>query len=551
MTPLKYKNEIVEHEELLSGFSAPVTNSVKPRWQRKKEKAAAKAAASINESFSAVNNSINSSFSVSHTPRKRGSSHCVATPRSKKRARPSSKSSVKKKGSKTPCYDRFIPNRSATNVDVGNFRLNDENHNESAKRESPNTQGYKKNLKEQLLGEDGSESTKPDRASRILAFKNKAPAAPEEYQNKNRVLYSMNKSNMGMRRPKSTRHIASAPERILDAPDLQDDYYLNLIDWSAKNVLSVALGQTVYLWDAGDGSIQELMSLENEEDYVTSVSWVPGDSSFLAVGTNDSKVGLWDVEQQKQLRSMDGHGARVGSLAWNRHILTSGGRDGLIIHHDVRVRNHKVAVLKHHTQEVCGLKWSPDGSTLASGGNDNLLCLWDAKQSGLNSGSGPSMHMTDYVAPRLVMNEHCAAVKALAWCPWQRNLLASGGGTADRTIKFWNTQTGARLNSIDTGSQVCSLLWSPHDKEILSSHGFSQNQLCLWKYPSMVKIKELTGHTQRVLHLAQSPDGMTVCSGAADETLRFWKIFAPQSKTSNKSKNSHGGISGYRGMNIR
>ena len=161
------------------------------------------------------------------------------------------------------------------------------------------------------------------------------------------------------------------------------------------------------------------------------------------------------------------------------------------------------------------------------------------------------MHMTDYVAPRLVMNEHCAAVKALAWCPWQRNLLASGGGTADRTIKFWNTQTGARLNSIDTGSQVCSLLWSPHDKEILSSHGFSQNQLCLWKYPSMVKIKELTGHTQRVLHLAQSPDGMTVCSGAADETLRFWKIFAPQSKTSNKSKNSHGGISGYRGMNIR
>ena len=67
----------------------------------------------------------------------------------------------------------------------------------------------------------------------------------------------------------------------------------------------------------------------------------------------------------------------------------------------------------------------------------------------------------------------------------------------------------------------------------------------------MVKIKELTGHTQRVLHLAQSPDGMTVCSGAADETFEIRKIFAPPSKTSNKSKNSHGGISGYRGMNIR
>ena len=45
-----------------------------------------------------------------------------------------------------------------------------------------------------------------------------------------------------------------------------------------------------------------------------------------------------------------------------------------------------------------------------------------------------------------------------------------------------------------------------------------------WKYPSMVKVAELTGHTARVLHMAQSPDGKTVVSAAADETLRFWRI---------------------------
>ena len=42
----------------------------------------------------------------------------------------------------------------------------------------------------------------------------------------------------------------------------------------------------------------------------------------------------------------------------------------------------------------------------------------------------------------------------------------------------------------------------------------------------MVKASELTGHTARVLHLAQSPDGTTVVSAAADETLRFWKILS-------------------------
>ena len=71
---------------------------------------------------------------------------------------------------------------------------------------------------------------------------------------------------------------------------------------------------------------------------------------------------------------------------------------------------------------------------------------------------------------------------------------------------------------------MCALQWSAHDKELVSSHGYSHNQLILWKYPSMVKVAELTGHTSRVLHMAQSPDGTTVVSAAADETLRFWKI---------------------------
>jgi cell division cycle protein 20 (cofactor of APC complex) len=175
-----------------------------------------------------------------------------------------------------------------------------------------------------------------------------------------------------------------------------------------------------------------------------------------------------------------------------------------------------------HEQEVCGLKWSPSGQQLASGGNDNLLHIWSSAAAASSSRSSSYLHRLD---------DHQAAVKALAWCPFQSNLLASGGGTADRCIKFWNTHTGACVNSIDTESQVCALQWSKHEKEILSSHGFSKNQLCLWKYPSMAKMAEFTGHTSRVLHLAQSPDGYTVASAAGDETLRFWQVFGAPSET--------------------
>ena len=324
-----------------------------------------------------------------------------------------------------------------------------------------------------------------------------------------------------------TRHIPQDPERILDAPELLDDYYLNLLDWSTTNVLGVALGSAVYLWNARDGTIDQLMETPDENSHITSLSWIE-QGNYMAIGTSDHKVQIWDVEKHKQVRSMDGHTQRVGALSWNQHTLSSGGRDSRIVHHDVRVKQHKIATLKGHTQEVCGLKWSPNGTQLASGGNDNLLNIWDDRYLSTNSGTvDTSLHRLD---------AHRAAVKALAWCPWQKNLLASGGGTADRTIRFWNSLTGTQLNEIDTHSQVCALQWSKHDKEIVSSHGYSHNQLILWKYPSMVKVSELTGHTSRVLHMAVSPDGGTVCSAAADQTLRFWPILSSRAKDKKHKK---------------
>ena len=69
------------------------------------------------------------------------------------------------------------------------------------------------------------------------------------------------------------------------------------------------------------------------------------------------------------------------------------------------------------------------------------------------------------------------------------------------------------------GSQVCNLLWSKNANEIVSTHGYSQNQIIAWKYPSMTKLATLTGHTMRVLYLAVSPDGQTIVTGAGVQSL--------------------------------
>ncbi|ONK80386.1 uncharacterized protein A4U43_C01F17100 [Asparagus officinalis] len=383
--------------------------------------------------------------------------------------------------------DRFIPDRSAMDFDYAHYALTEsrkEKENNSSATASPSKEAYRKLLAEILL----------NNRTRILAFKSKPPTPIDGFLSG--TTSDPLTSSSHLTKPKQRRYISQTAERTLDAPDLVDDYYLNLLDWGSSNVLSIALGNTVYLWNASNGSASELVTIDEDVGPVTSVSWAP-DGQHIAVGLNISHIQLWDSTNNRLLRTLKGvHRSRVGSLAWNKNILTTGGMDGKIINNDVRIRSHAIQTYQGHTQEVCGLKWSGSGQQLASGGNDNLLHIWDLSMSS----STPSPNQNQYVHR---FEDHMAAVKALAWCPFQSNLLASGGGGSDRCIKFWNTHTGACLNSIDTRSQ-----------------GF-----VLWKYPSMVKMAELTGHTSRVLFMAQSPDGCTVASAAGDETLRFWNVF--------------------------
>ena len=99
------------------------------------------------------------------------------------------------------------------------------------------------------------------------------------------------------------------------------------------------------------------------------------------------------------------------------------------------------------------------------------------------------------------------------------------------TIRFWSTLNGTQISEIDTGSQICNLMWSRTSNELVSTHGYSagkvQNQIQVWRYPTMQQVATLTGHTMRVLYLAMSPDGETIVTGAGDETLRFWDLNTP------------------------
>ncbi|ORX99250.1 WD40 repeat-like protein [Basidiobolus meristosporus CBS 931.73] len=289
------------------------------------------------------------------------------------------------------------------------------------------------------------------------------------------------------------------PYRVLDTPDLKNDFYLSLIDWSSQNVLCIGLGASLFLWNGYNGKTTKLCELS--QDSISSVAW-DQKGTHLALGTDNGLVQIWDVERRNIVRCMTGHRARTGAMSWCNHSLATGSKDRSILLRDPRSQKSYYSILSGHTQEVCGLKWNADEELLASGGNDNSVRIWDASEN-------YALH---------VFEQHVGAVKALDWSPHKSNLLVSGGGTYDKKLRFWD---------------VCQLRWSKISDEIISTHGYSEYEVVVWDYQSRSRLATLAGHTSRVLYLAMSPDGRSFVTGAGegDETLRFWHLVAPAKKT--------------------
>ncbi|QHO05031.1 hypothetical protein HN51_060380 [Arachis hypogaea] len=402
--------------------------------------------------------------------------------------------------------DRFIPNRSLMDLDQAQSLLTNRTkkiHNKQF------NDVYRKKVDEKLsLDSEGN-------PFKMLVFRGSPKSSRKSIRHIDEIREGEARALQNSCNPYMLRKLPKGESRILDAPNIRNDYYTNLLDWGKNNILAVALGSEMYLWNSQNSNVLKLFTVTNN-NYPASVAW-SDDTRYIAIGFMHSNLQLWDPETSKLVRNLEGHDQRVATTAWNSHILTSGSHDKSIINHDVRARN-VISRVKAHTAEVCGLKWSSRGNILASGGNENVIYLWDSSK----------MSSSNFLN---CFKDHSAAVKALAWCPYDSDVLASGGGTHDRCIKLWNVQKGTCIRSIDTKAQVCGLEWNRHHKEILSGHGFStsadQNQLSLWRYPSMTKIGGLDRHTSRVLHVSQSPDGLTVVSAGADETLRFWDVFGP------------------------
>ncbi|RMY39403.1 hypothetical protein D0866_01955 [Hortaea werneckii] len=334
-------------------------------------------------------------------------------------------------------------------------------------------------------------------------------------------------------RPRKAKDVPLVPFRVLNAPALRDDYYCSLLAYSpTASCLAVGLGPHVYLWSESKGTSRSNIPDSLTAPYashVTSISFssVEGGSAILAIGRADGKITLWspldrdprfDSEQPSPIscvcfrpNPVRRQSVREPCMTVATEELLVGDEEGHVYLYAVEwpTQNQRdlfdwhgsmklLARITCHSQQICGLAWSPDGEFFASGGNDNQLFLFEMKRilkpgtrsrgdstASVNvhngddtSGNAPVTGQGEVLNITPGQERHVftlnAAVKAIAFAPWQPSLIAAGGGSNDRCIHFFHTLSGAALATIDCHAQVTSLIWSEKRREIVATFGFAQ-----------------------------------------------------------------------------
>ena len=215
---------------------------------------------------------------------------------------------------------------------------------------------------------------------------------------------------------------------------------------------------------------------------------------------------------QQELSSFQpdvGHSDWVRACAWSPDgsRILSGSDDQTLRLWDA-ASGQCLLELKGHSGSVNACAWSPDGSRILSGSNDNTLRLWDAA-------SGQCL---------LELRGHSKGINACAWSPDGSRILS---GSNDNTLRLWDAASGQCLPELKGHSNgVSACAWSPDGSRILS--GSYDQTLRLWDAASGQCLLELEGHPDWVSACAWSPDGSRILSGSWDKTLRLWDAASGQ-----------------------
>ncbi|OMJ66126.1 hypothetical protein SteCoe_37139 [Stentor coeruleus] len=207
------------------------------------------------------------------------------------------------------------------------------------------------------------------------------------------------------------------------------------------------------------------------------LSWSPIKEGFLASGSDDHLVCVWDLNTMKNPTILNHHTSIVEDVSWSEfyiNALASVGDDRKIILWDLR-QNTPSHVIEAHIHEINSIDFNKhDEFLLATGSNDKTIAIWDMRNMGR----------------KLVSLEyHQDTVHKVSWAPFSMSIIASISN--DKKVVIWDLGRINSENSDELPSEVLfthnghtgrisDFSWNSNDHFLMNSVS-EDNMLHVWQ----------------------------------------------------------------------
>lgn len=324
------------------------------------------------------------------------------------------------------------------------------------------------------------------------------------------------------------------PEKSLGAPSINKNFYHHILS-TDQSKFAFALNKTLYVRNMTTGHT----AIINGTAEVSCTHLLP--DSKLFIGNCANSISLVDYNYNKTItQTLLIDDALVNVAETDGKHLFLGCRNSSIILSDVNCKNtFSCSHFAKHDGQICGLKI--EGYNLAAGSNDNVVKIWDIR----------------YNKTPLASLQHQAAVRALAWAPWNKKHLFTGGGLHDRQLRIFDTQAFTLVDQVDLEAQISDIVCNENGpKEIAVSLCGKESNLQIFhqqKDNSLTLTAQSEPSDFKIMSLASAEQGAKLVTAQANQAVSIWSnIFTlPKKDPFQTTMSSHPQQLGSFSLNLR